>query len=106
MRKINVDNYRGSLKVNKSYEAESIEMKVKRVMANNEPIDDGAPIIYTERKDGVKAEYNVRTDRFDIAVEAMDKVAKSKVAKRIEFFKEKGVNKDAPSAANTSDNLQ
>ena len=32
---------------------ESIEEKVKRITENNEPIADGAPIIYTNREDGV-----------------------------------------------------
>jgi len=30
----------------------------------------------------VEAGYNIKTDRFEIAVEAMDKVAKSNIAKR------------------------
>ena len=46
------------------------------------PITDGAPIIYTERKEGVIPAYDVRTDRFEIAVEAMGKVVKSNIAKR------------------------
>jgi hypothetical protein len=63
-------------------EGESIEKKVSRMVHNNEPIKDGAPIIYTERKDGVLAGYNIRTDRWEIAAEAMDKVAASKDAQR------------------------
>ena len=34
-----------------SFEGEFIEEKVARVVENKEPIEDGAPIIYTERKD-------------------------------------------------------
>lgn len=71
-----------TLEVNDSYEGETIEDKMRRVMQNNEPITDGAPIIYTERKDGVGPEYNIRTDRFELAVEGMDAVSKSKLAKR------------------------
>lgn len=71
-----------SIKVNQSAEGETIEMKVRRIMNNNEPIKDGAPIVYTERKDGVVAEYDIRTDRFEVAVEAMDKGARSETAKR------------------------
>ena len=51
-------------------------------MNNNEPITDGAPIIFTERKDGVLPEYDIRTDRWDIAITAMDKVNTDKIAKR------------------------
>lgn len=69
---------------NTSYVAESLETKVKRILNNKEPITDGAPIIYTERKDGVQPSYNIRTDRFEVAVEAMDKIQKSHQAKREE----------------------
>lgn len=73
--------------VNKHYEGESIEAKIRRVVNNKEPISDGAPLIYTDRKDGVRPEYDIRTDRFEIAVEAMDKVAQSHVAKRTPVVK-------------------
>lgn len=71
-----------SIKVNTSYEGETIEKKMRRIMTSKEPISDEAPLIYTERKDGVRPEYNIRTDRFEIAVEAMDYVTRSEVAKR------------------------
>ena len=41
-------------------EGEYIEEKVRRITENNEPIEDGAPIIYTERKDGVNPAANYR----------------------------------------------
>ena len=43
---------------------------------------DGAPIIYTERKDGVLPAYDIRTDRWEIAQEAMAKNLKAIDAKR------------------------
>ena len=67
---------------NISYEGERIEEKVNRVTNNKEPITDGAPLIYTERSKGVEAQYDIRTDRFEVAIEAMDKVSKSVRAKR------------------------
>lgn len=73
-----------TLKVNKAYQGESIEKKVFRISNNKEPIKDGAPLIYTDRKDGVQPGYNPRTDRFDVAIEAMDKVHGSEQAKREE----------------------
>lgn len=69
------------LKGDDPFEGETIEQKVRRIVENNEPIKDGAPIIYTERKDGVIPAYNVRTDRFDVAIMAMDAVNKAKIAK-------------------------
>ena len=53
-----------NLKVNTSKEGETIETKMERVINNKEPIKDGAPLIYTERKDGVKASTNIRLRNF------------------------------------------
>ena len=33
-----------------AYEGELIETKVKRITVNEEPIKDGAPLVYTEKK--------------------------------------------------------
>ena len=62
---------------NESVVGISIERKVEKITESKEPITDGAPLIYTERKEGVIPAYDVRTDRFEIAVEAMGKVVKS-----------------------------
>lgn len=77
-----------TLKRNTSYEGESIEKKVNRIVNNKEPIKDGAPLVYTDRKDGVKPEYDIRTDRWELAIDAMDKVNQDKMAKRMERAKE------------------
>ncbi len=63
-------------------EGEPIEWKIERIVSNKEPISDGAPEIFTERKEGVKSAYNIRTDRWEIATEAMSKVEGSIQAKR------------------------
>lgn len=68
-------------------DGETIEMKIERIVSNKEPIKDGAPMIYSERKDGVIAAYNIRTDRFEIACDAMNKVQASIQAKRDEKAK-------------------
>ena len=73
--------------INESLEGETIEMKIERILNNGEPITDGAPIIFTERKHGVQPDYNIRTDRFDVAIEAMDKVNRSHRARRMENMK-------------------
>lgn len=71
-----------TLLVNKAYEGESIEQKVNRIVNNKEPIKDGAPLIYSNRKDGVQPQYDIRTDRFELAVDAMNKVSATHLAKR------------------------
>lgn len=69
-------------KRNESYKGERIEEKIQRIVNNAEPITDGAPLIYQEREDGVQPQYDIRADRWDIALEGMDKVSKSHIAKR------------------------
>lgn len=78
---------RNQFKGVETYEGETIETKVARVVNNKEPITDGAPIIYTEKKDGVLPDFNVRTDRWEIAIEAMDRVHKAEIAKSVENIK-------------------
>lgn len=64
-----------------SFEGETIEKKVAKILENNEPITDGATIIYTEKKDGVLPQYDIRTDKWEIAQSAMDLANASKIAK-------------------------
>lgn len=63
------------------YEGELIESKVKRMTENKEPIKDGAPIAYTEKKDGVLPQYNIRTDKWDLVLDKMEAANKQKLAK-------------------------
>ena len=42
-----ISNYKTDIDFNESVEGESIEVKVQRIVENNEPISDGAPIIFT-----------------------------------------------------------
>lgn len=73
---------RSKIKQNTAIEGETIETKFQRILTNNEPITDGAPLIYTERSEGVRPGYDIRTDRFDIALEAMTVVHRSETAQR------------------------
>ena len=63
-------------------EGEPIEVKVMRMVREKEPIKEGAPLIFIDRKEGVNAAYIIRTDRFEIAVDAMSRLLASKTAKR------------------------
>lgn len=76
--------HKTQLLYNNTVVAESLECKVRRILASKESIKDGAPIIYTDRKDGVLPQYDIRTDRMEIAVDAMTKGAKSQIARREE----------------------
>ncbi|AXH74376.1 MAG: hypothetical protein [Microviridae sp.] len=96
MDKYNDQYKQGTINFNEAYEADPLEIKIARVLQNNEPIDSSAPLIYTERKDGVLPGYDIRTDRFDVAIEAMDGISRSNTARRMERIK-------AETAANTSE---
>lgn len=75
-------NYQTTIETDFLEKGESIEEKMRRVTTTNEPIENVAPLIYTERKDGVQPQFDIRTDRFAIAQEAMGAVEKSITAKR------------------------
>ena len=70
-----------SINKNTSQSGETIETKVERLVNNKEQIDSGKPLIYTEKRAGVAPSYDIRTDRFEIAVEAMDKITASNIAR-------------------------
>ena len=88
MRKFVITNKTG-LNINNSTEGETIEAKVERIMVNNEPITDNAPVIYTERKYGVQPEYDIRTDRFEPALDATGHIAKTAKIKRMQNIAER-----------------
>lgn len=83
-------------KTNYEYQiGESIEDKVRRITENNEPITDGAPIIYTNREDGVLPAYNIRTDRWEVAQAAMEAVNQANLAKSKNYGKTEQQEKNA-----------
>ena len=64
---------------NFTYLAEPREVKLRKIISGESSnMDDGVfPTIYTEKKDGVLPEYDIRTDRFEVALDAMDKINQS-----------------------------
>jgi len=77
-----INNYSNtSFNINESVEGQTLEQKIEQIINNKEQIKDGSPLIFTEKSEGVKAGYNIRTDRFEIAVDAIDKMQKSSIAK-------------------------
>ena len=59
---------------------ESIETRVRKMVESGEPITDTAPLIYTEKKDGIISDYDIRSDKFDVALEALDTLGKTSIA--------------------------
>lgn len=62
-----------------TYEAEPREVKLRKIISGEASnMEDGVfPTIYTEKRDGVRPEYDIRTDRFEVAIDAMDKINQS-----------------------------
>lgn len=87
-------NRSSKLSTPNSYEAESIERELERKLNNNEPIEGDRPMIYSERKDGVIPEYDIRTDKHEVAVMGMDYVARKALKDREDRHKPKETHKD------------
>ena len=47
---------------------------MRRVVESGAPIEAISPEYFTERKEGVKPETDIRTDRFDVALNAMNNI--------------------------------
>lgn len=64
---------------NLAYQAEPREVKLRKIISGeSSDMEDGVfPTIYTEKKDGVQPEYDIRTDRFEVAIDAIDKINQS-----------------------------
>jgi hypothetical protein len=73
--------------VNESVIGERIEERVARMLYSGEAIGDGAPLIYTDRREGVKPEYDIRTDRFEMALDAMNGITEKGLNTRYELYK-------------------
>ena len=70
------------IKTNYAFEAVSIEEEMRKAKNNKEPIQATAKITYNDRKDGVLPQHDIRTDRFEIAIMATDKLHATKAAMR------------------------
>lgn len=64
---------------NLAYQADPREVKLRRIInGESNDMEDGVfPTIYTEKKDGVQPEFDIRTDRFEVAIDAIDKINQS-----------------------------
>lgn len=82
------------LKVNQAMEGQTMEQKIERMLANGETPEGGTEMIYTERKEGIVPAYDIRTDRFDVALDAMTKSSASERAKRQERHNPKQEEKE------------
>lgn len=69
------------LKRTPTEKGESIEEMLRRMTANKEVPKEENPPIFTPLADGVIPDYDIRADRFDVAIKAQDKFTASDIAK-------------------------
>ena len=68
-------NTTNKLKGNKPFEGKSIERELEDLQNSGTPLQRGiVNMFYSRRKDGVLAESNIRTDKWQLAQNAMEKV--------------------------------
>lgn len=89
---------------------QSIEEKVRAAVNTGAPIEAISPMIYSERKEGVRRDCNIRTDKWDVAQTAMTSIAdgvrqkrKERVDKQADSSKV-NVPEPKPAETKTADN--
>lgn len=80
----------------------TIEDNVAKMLAGKERVEITRMPIYTKKSDGVLPQYNIRTDRFQMAQDVMDYATKTVIAKRDEYLKtlEEQKGKENPQEGN------
>ena len=57
IKKIRINNFEGM--INENEKGETLIKKIQRILDENEPLTDGAPMIYTPKQAGVKDDCNI-----------------------------------------------
>lgn len=68
------------IRINNSYEGKPLEWELKKMMTEKVPIQATSPEIFTEREKGVMPQYDIRTDRWEIAERSMEIVEQARTA--------------------------
>ena len=81
------------------HEGKTIEKQIAIAMLTSEPIDQSNPITFTKRSDGVLPDYDIRTDKWELAQRAMTAVADKIRAKRTQKMQENLKTTDTPAGS-------
>nr|DAR71680.1 MAG TPA: hypothetical protein [Microviridae sp.] len=92
--KIRVNNFKGMIEMTEK--GETLIKKIQRILDENEPLTDGAPMIYTPKQAGVREDCNIRTDKWSIENEENEAAAR---AKEKEDAAKAAAEAEAPKAA-------
>lgn len=96
---------RGHLQLSgvKSYQADPLEDILRRATETNEPLPAVTNPIYTNKADGVLPAYDIRTDRFDVAQSAMEKIGALEASRALRGGAAKTEDAPEPTGAGASD---
>lgn len=72
---------KSTIVVNESQKGEMLHKKVQRIMETGEKIDDGIPEIFTDRNAGINPDHDIRTDKWDQALDMIEKYDAAEAAK-------------------------
>ena len=78
------------------HEGRTIEKQIAIAMLTNEPVDQTSPITFTKRSDGVLPDYDIRTDKWQLAQTAMTAVADKIRLNRSQKIQDKLKTVDTP----------
>jgi len=56
-----------------------LEDKIRKWLQNGDTIEADCPMLYLNKSDGVKPETDIRTDRFDIAIDTTTNYSRKRV---------------------------
>lgn len=76
--------HKSELSKNDQREGKSIEEEIRQMLNNNEKMKGDIQVIYTQKNEGTLPAYDIRTDRFEIALDGITKIQKSYSARREE----------------------
>lgn len=79
MTKKSLPKHKSQIQRTADSKGKSIEEEIRQAVATKAPIETTAPEIYTPLKDGILPQYDIRTDRQELALDAIDKFAKSEI---------------------------
>ena len=104
LRKSNLKRFNPFKEFETKYEeGENIITKTRRILDENEPLTDGAPLIYTPKEDGVRPEHDIRTDKWQVAINAMDRVNAYKLSDYTKNGKNPELKKEAEERTENSE---
>ena len=86
-----IPNNKTLLNCNTSLQGTTLEQQLRKMIREGEPMKSTSPEIFTERKEGVLPQYDIRADKWDIAEKAMEKVNQAKI---IDFHSKKEKKSD------------